>query len=151
MEPDRDGQSPFPLSICPRCGARLVTRNMWHSCGVHPLEELFAGATPGVLDLARQFVAMLHGLGDVQVIPQKTRRVCVARVRFAGLIPRKTDSLVTFSLHRWLDNPRIVKRADYGPRWRGHSARVATSADLDEELRGWPQESHDVVGVQAGL
>jgi hypothetical protein len=75
---------------------------------------------PGVLDLARAYVAMLHSLGDVQVIPQKTRLVCVARVRFAGLSPRKRGFQATFALHRWLDSPRIVKRVDYGPRWRGH-------------------------------
>jgi len=150
MGPDGEGRESLPpVWICPRCGARLVTRNMWHSCGVHTLEELFAGAAPGVLDLAGQFVAMLHSLGDVQVIAQKTRLVCVARVRFAGLIPRRTDFVVTFALHRWVDNPRILRRADYGPRWRAHSVRVATAADLDGELRSWLQESHDVVGMQA--
>jgi hypothetical protein len=29
------------ISICPRCGARLVTRNLWHSCGTFSLEGLF--------------------------------------------------------------------------------------------------------------
>ena len=31
------------ISICPRCGARLVTRNLWHSCGAFTLEGLFPG------------------------------------------------------------------------------------------------------------
>jgi hypothetical protein len=31
------------ISICPRCGARLVTRNLWHSCGTFTLEGLFPG------------------------------------------------------------------------------------------------------------
>ena len=29
------------ISICPRCGARSVTRNLWHSCGTFTLEGLF--------------------------------------------------------------------------------------------------------------
>jgi hypothetical protein len=41
---------------------------LWHSCGQYTLEELFAHAGPGVLDLARHYVELLHGLGDVQVI-----------------------------------------------------------------------------------
>lgn len=94
---------------------------------------------------------MLHSLGDVQVLPQKTRLVCVARVRFAGLTPRKDGFLATFSLHRWLDSPRIVKTVDYGPRWRAHSVLVTTAADLDDELRAWLQESHDTVGMQRDL
>jgi len=136
---------------CPRCGARLVSRNLWHSCGQFTLAALFAGAAPGVLELAREYVAMLHSLGDVQVIPQKTRLVCVARVRFAGLSPRKRGFQVTFALHRWLDSPRIVKRVDYGPRWRGHYVSIQAKTDLDDELRGWLQEAHDVVGLQADL
>lgn len=74
-----------PISICPRCGARLVTKNLWHSCGTFTLEGLFSRSEPAVLDLARKYVALLTSLGDVQVIPQKTRLTCLARVRFAGL------------------------------------------------------------------
>jgi hypothetical protein len=96
-------------------------------------------------------VATLHTLGDVQVIPQKTRLVCVARVRFAGLEPRRHGFLVNFALHRWLDSPRIVKTVDYGPRWRMHYVRVGSEADLDDELTGWLRESHDSVGVQSDL
>jgi hypothetical protein len=140
-----------PLWICPRCGARLVSRNLWHSCGTFTLEALFAKAEPSVLGLARAYVSMLHSLGDVQVIPQKTRLVCVARVRFAGLYPRRDGFLASFALHRWLDSPRIVKTADYGPRWRGHYVHVQSEADLNAELEAWLQESHDVVGLQSDL
>ena len=148
MEPlAGEGRQP-PLWICPRCGARLVSRNLWHSCGRFTVDELFATADPSVLELARTYVSMLDSLGDVQVIPQKTRLVCVARVRFAGLSPRKDGFLASFSLDRWLDSPRIVKTADYGPRWRGHFVLVRSAADLDDELRTWLQESHDTVGLQ---
>jgi hypothetical protein len=151
MEPPDSSPALRPVWICPKCGARLVSRNLWHSCGQYTLETLFAGAAPGVLELARAYVVMLHSLGDVQVISQKTRLVCVARVRFAGLSPRKRGFQASFALHRWLDSPRIVKRVDYGPRWRGHYLSVQARTDLDDELRGWLQEAHDVVGLQAGL
>ena len=140
-----------PVWICPECGARLISRNLWHSCGQFTLERLFAGARPGVLDLARKYVVMLQSLGDVQVIPQKTRLVCVARVRFAGLYPRKTGFQVGFALRRWLRHSRIVKTADYGPRWRGHFVDIRSEDDLDEQLRVWLQESHDTVGLQDDL
>jgi hypothetical protein len=140
-----------PLWICPRCRARLVSRNLSHSCGRFTLAALFRDAHPGVLGLAREYVRMLQSLGDVQVIPQKTRLVCVARVRFAGLSPRKRGFLVAFALRRWIDSPRIAKTADYGPRWRGHFVAVQSRLDLDKELRGWLQEAHDTVGIQDDL
>jgi hypothetical protein len=91
----------------------LVSRKLWHSCGQFSLEGLFAQAKPGALDLARKYVALLHTVGDVQVIPQKTRLVCVARVRFSGLEPRRDGFVASFALHRWLDSPRIVKTIGY--------------------------------------
>jgi hypothetical protein len=134
--------------MCPKCGARLVTRNLWHSCGRFTLEALFARSDPAVLPVARRFIRMLRGLGDVQVIPQKTRLVCVARVRFAGLTPRRDHFVASFALHRWLQSARIVRTVDYGPRWRGHFVRIRSADALDDELRTWLQESHDVVGLQ---
>jgi hypothetical protein len=140
-----------PLWRCPKCGARLVSRNLWHSCGRFTLEALFSASAPGVLAAARDYVALLESLGDVEVLPQKTRLVAVARVRFAGLSPRVDGFLASFALHRWLAHPRIIKTVDYGPRWRGHYVRVASAADLDGELRAWLQESHDIVGMQRDL
>jgi hypothetical protein len=136
---------------CPKCGARLVSRNLWHSCGRFTLDALFSGSPPRVLAAARAYVKVLESLGDVQVLPQKTRLVAVARVRFAGLSPRRHDFLASFALHRWLTSDRIVKTVDYGPRWRAHYVRIASAVDLDAELRAWLQESHDVVGVQSDL
>jgi len=77
--------------------------------------------------------------------------VAVARVRFARLYPRRTGFLAAFALHRWVESPRIVKTADYGPRWRGLFVRVRQTADLNDELRSWLQEHHDTVGLQADL
>jgi hypothetical protein len=126
----------------------LISKNLWHSCGHFTIEDLFAGARPGVVELARKYVSLLQSLGDVQVIPQKTRLVCVARVRFAGLYPLKTGFRAAFALRRWLRHPRIVKTASYGPHWRGHFVDIRSEDDLDSELRAWLQESHDTVGVQ---
>jgi hypothetical protein len=143
-------RSQHQLWICPKCGARLITRNLWHSCGQYTLEALFARSDPSVVPLAVQFVGILRNLGDVQVIPQKTRLVCVARVRFAGFTPRKDHFVASFALHRWLSSPRVTRTQDYGPRWRVHFVPIRSAGDFDDELRSWLQESHDLVGIQAG-
>jgi hypothetical protein len=133
---------------CPRCGARLVTRNLWHSCGRFTLEALFARSEPDVLKLARLFVRFLRSLGDVQVLPQKTRLVCVARVRFAGLSPRKDHFVANFALRRPISSPRVFKHVTYLPHWHAHFVRIRSAEDIDDELRKWFQQSHDDVGMQ---
>jgi hypothetical protein len=135
---------------CPKCGARLVTKNLWHSCGNFTLEALFARSDPNVLKLARRFVRLLRSLGDVQVLPQKTRLVCVARVRFAGLTPRKDHFVAAFALRRQIRSPRVIKYETFGPSWQAHFVPIRSVEDIDDELRGWLQESHDVVGMQRG-
>ena len=147
-KPHQDSRS-RELWTCPECGARLVTRNLWHSCGHFTLEALFAKSDPSALTLARRYVEILRGLGDVQVIPQKTRLVCVARVRFAGLTPRAHGFVAGFALRRKLRAARIMKIIDYGPNWLSHQVWIDSEADLDDELRSWLRESHDVVGLQA--
>jgi len=137
-----------PLWICPKCGARLITKNLWHSCGRFTLEALFARSDPSVVNLARRFVDILRTLGDVQILPQKTRLVCVARVRFAGLTPRKDHFVASFALHRWLKSPRVIRKEDYGPTWRVHFVPIRSVDDLNDELIAWLQESHDLVGMQ---
>ena len=139
------------LWVCPKCGARLVSRNLSHSCGQFTLDDLFASAAPSVIDLARRYVEMLRSLGDVQALAQKTRLVCVARVRFASVYPRKKGFLAGFALRRWLDSSRIVKTEDYGPRWCYHFVLIQSDSDLNDELRAWLQESHDTVGLQDDL
>src|SRR5262245_37798141 len=70
------------------------------------------------------------------------------RVRFAGLTPRKDHFVASFALHRWLKSPRVTRTQDYGPKWRAHFVPVRSVNDLDDELKDWLQESHDVVGLQ---
>jgi hypothetical protein len=140
-----------PLWICPDCGARLTSRNLWHSCGAFSFDDLFAGSTEGVTDAARTLIAACERFGDVQVLPQKTRLVLVARVRFSSLVPRKNSLIVGFALHRWLDNPRVEKTDDFGARWRYHYLRISDASGVDAELLGWMRESYDVVGQQEEL
>ena len=51
-QPGRDGDLPS-LWLCPRCGARLVSRDLWHSCVQVTLEELFASSQPPALERAQ--------------------------------------------------------------------------------------------------
>ena len=56
-----------------------------------------------------------------------------------------------FALQRRLKSPRIFQVIDYGPRWQMHQLRIQKGADLDDELRTWLKQAHDVVGMQKNM
>lgn len=109
-----------PLWRCPKCGARFVTRNMWHSYGRYTLEALFSRSEPHVLPLFKKFAKMVRECGHATMIPQKTRVVFMVRVRFAGAYPRKSYFVAGFALSRRLKSPRIKKIEEYAPHFIGH-------------------------------
>ncbi|HEY6056584.1 MAG TPA: hypothetical protein VIV06_01055, partial [Candidatus Limnocylindrales bacterium] len=47
-DPSVDATGGPPLWICPRCGHRFVSANIWHSCSQHSVDEHFAIAEPRV-------------------------------------------------------------------------------------------------------
>ena len=53
------------------------------------------------------------------------------------------------ALRRKLREARIKKIIGYGPHWLSHQVWIDSEADLDDELRSWLRESHDIVGLQA--
>lgn len=139
-----------PLWRCPKCGARLVTKNMWHSCGRYTLEELFARSEPHVFTLFEKFAGMVRACGPVTMVPQKTRVVFMVRVRFAAVYPRRTYILVGLGLSRTLDSARIKKREEYASHFIGHMMEIHSHEELDRELHGWLRESF-AVGQQKFL
>jgi hypothetical protein len=162
------------VSICPRCGARLVTRNLSHSCGTFTLEGLFPRSEPAVLDLARKYVAMLYALGDVQVIPQKTRLTCVAesgspgfsRVRMAsspvsrciaGWIvrgssrPKTTDRAGDFTSYPFAVRPTWTTNSKPGFRNRTTSwecRAICEASDRPRRAAGPRSAPHHVLGLR---
>ena len=139
METDRQ-----PLWKCPKCNEQFVTRNMWHSCGKFTLEALFARSEPQVFGLFNRFAEMVRLCGPVTMIPQKSRVAFQVRVRFAGCYPRKSHLICAFALPRVVDDPRFFKVEKFGPHFVGHSIRVFTDADLDQDLQRWLHEAYDV-------
>jgi len=58
---------------CPRCGVKLVARNLSHSCGAFSVEKLLAGSGARARDLFARFEALVAACGPYEVAPAKTR------------------------------------------------------------------------------
>jgi hypothetical protein len=140
------------LWVCPRCGHRFVTANIWHSCTTVDLADHFARTTPAVRDAFDRYVELIARCGPVTVIAQKTRIVIMGRVRFAGAVVRRDRLIANFALTRRLDDPRFRIEVYERGRWIAHRFDARSPADLDiPGLADWVCESYRDLGMQGSL
>ena len=117
---------------------------MWHSCGKFSLEDLFARSEPHVKKIFYEFAQMVRACGPVHMVPQKTRVVFQARMRFAGVMPRKSHLMCHFVLPRKIDNERFHKIETYNPHCHAHYLRVSEEAEFDRDVAHWLAEAYEV-------
>lgn len=76
----------------------------------------------------------------------------MGRVRFAGVqTVSERGMTVAFALPRPMAHPRIRKVEEIVPGWFGHTMRVTSPEELDDELLGWLRESYKQMGMQGRL
>lgn len=141
-----------PLWTCPRCGARFVTRNQWHSCGQATLQDWLNRMGPRARAFYDRFEEMVAACGEYHVAPAKTRIAFLGRVRFAG-ITRLSEKGMTcgFALPEPLRSPRFAKVEEIVPGWWHHRLRITEVSQLDEEVQGWLRESYRLMGMRERL
>lgn|SRR6185312_6051877 len=142
---------PKPLWRCPKCGAKLVTANMWHSCGRFSLPALFARSELSLLPVFRKFATLVRRCGTVTMIPQKTRVTFMARVRFVSVYPRRDHFVAVFIVGRRLKSTRFSEVEKFSPELFGHSVKISSAADLNATLLGWLRESYHYYGQRERL
>lgn len=131
-----------PLWTCPQCGAKLVTRNMWHSCGMFTIDALFEKCEPSVrttFDALQRHVKAIAK--DVLVVAQKTRAVFQLRTRFISVYPRKDHVLAGFIFTERVRDERFTKIE--GPITGAfiHYARLKAPSDVDAIVDAWIKAS----------
>jgi Domain of unknown function (DUF5655) len=141
-----------PLWTCPKCGRRFVSRNLWHACGDYSVEGFLQGKGTRARELFQRFEELIAACGPYEVAPAKTRVAFMVRVRFAGVQTVSDRGMtVAFALSRPIPHPRIRKVEEIVPGWFGHTLRVTSPEDLDEEVLGWLRESYQQMGMQERL
>ena len=99
-----------PLWTCPTCGTKLVTKNLWHSCGKATLDDWKVRMGPRALHLYDRFEQMIAACGEYYVAPAKTRIAFLGRVRFAGITSLSEKGMTCgFALPHPLSSPRFAK------------------------------------------
>ena len=106
------------------------------------LDEFFAGS--GLRELFERYVAAARENGPVTVNATKSRVSLQVRMRFAAVQrPRKRYLPAHFVLTRPIESPRLSVEF-LPPYYYVHKLRLAQSADVDDELRGWLAEAYQV-------
>jgi len=140
------------LWTCPKCGAKLITKNLWHSCGRATLAEWQARMGPRARRLYDRFQRMIAKCGEYHVAPALTRIAFLARVRFAGITGISEKGMTcTFAMPYPLSSPRFVKVEEVVPGWWMHRLRINEASQLDEEVQAWLRESYRLMGMQERL
>jgi hypothetical protein len=140
------------LWTCPKCGAKLISRNLAHSCGKATLADWLGGLGPRGRQLYRDFETLIGRCGPYHVAPAKTRIAFMGRVRFAG-ITALSDAGMTcaFALPRPLAVRRFQRVYEVAPGWWVHRLRITEPHQLDRQLQGWLRQSYRLMGMQARL
>ncbi|HEU0016706.1 MAG TPA: DUF5655 domain-containing protein [Longimicrobium sp.] len=138
------GAASRPLWTCPECGRAFANRNQQHACGRHSLEAHFAGRDPRIRALFDAFLARIHEIGPVTVLPEKTRIAFQTRMSFAQLSPGRAWVDGHLVLARRVEHP-VFRRIDtISQRNHVHHFRLADEADITPDLLGFLREAYDV-------
>lgn len=137
---------------CPKCGAKFVNRNQWHSCRRATLDDWLDGIGPAGLALYRRFVTLIDACGEFHVAPAKTRIAFLGQVRFASITRLRDDAMVcSFALPHPLSSPRFARVEEVVPGWFVHTLVVKTPDELDDEVQEWIRESYGLMGMRERL
>jgi hypothetical protein len=139
-----------PLWRCRKCGRRFANRNQSHTCAPLDLAHHFADKPPLIRALYDAVLQKVRGCGPVTVLPEKTRIAFQVRMSFAQVTPRLRWLDGHVVLARRLEHPRFRKIQTFSPRNHVHEFRLASLADVDEEVAAWLREAY-AVGQQRHL
>jgi hypothetical protein len=115
---------------------------MWHSCGKVRLADHFAGKPADLKRTFDRLVAVARSCGPVTVYAQKSRIVIQARVRFASAVVRSSWLDTGLWFRRRATHPRLHRTESLGRAGFGLHFKLASSADIDEELVALIREAY---------
>ncbi len=145
-------RSTGPLWTCPRCGAKFVTKNMWHSCGLATLDDWKRRMGPRARALYDRLERMIAACGPYHVAPARTRIAFLARVRFAGITSLSERGMTcTFAMPHRIAAARFARTWEVASDWWAHRLRITDPDQLDDEVQTWLCESYRLVGMQERL
>lgn len=133
------------LWSCAACGRRFANRNQTHTCArLGDLDAWFVGRVPEMRAIFDAVLAAIRALGPVTVLPEKSRIAFQTRMSFAQLTPRRAWVDGHVVLARRLEHPRFRRIDSISAKNHVHHFRLASPAEVDDEVRSWLREAYEV-------
>jgi hypothetical protein len=130
-----------PMWTCPECGRSFANRNQAHACQTTTADEYLAGRSDLAISIYEAVVGALEKAGGFRVHAQKTRIAFISRMTFAWVSLARRWADVGFVLPDPLDDERIRRLELYGPTSWGHSIRLGSPGEVDDDVVGWLGEA----------
>jgi hypothetical protein len=138
----------MPLWSCPRCGAKLLVKNLSHACGDFSVERFLRDKTAAERALFARFESLIARCGPYSHAPAKTRVAFMVDVRFASVNRVGHGTLdVHFVLPRKLSSPRFRRIEPVGKLFV-HHVRLTSPRDCDRQLSRWVLAAYREYGVR---
>jgi hypothetical protein len=152
QKPPRRSGGTGQLWTCPKCGAKLLVKNLWHSCGRATIDDWKSRMGPRGRRLYDRFERLIATCGEYYVAPARTRIAFLARVRFAS-VTRVTEDGMTcgFAMPYRLKSHRFERIEEVVPGWWVHRLVITEPGELDDEVQAWLRESYRLMGLQERL
>ena len=120
---------------CPKCGARLVQKNMQHSCGDFTVDAFLSGKSQRGKELFWFLINEFSKIGPITLHPVKTRVALMVEVRFAAINKVGREHI---DGHLWLKERIDHKNFFRIERLKNdyiHHFRIRHKSDIDDEFR----------------
>jgi hypothetical protein len=141
-----------PLWTCPKCVARFVTRNLWHSCGRATMADWETRMNARTRALFHHLTQVIGANGTYYLAPAKTRIAIMAQVRFAGVTAMTDDSItISFALPKRVRSSRFLSVSEVAPGWFAHRIKVTDTKQFDPQVREWLAQSYRLMGNRERL
>ena len=130
---------------CPKCGRQFANPNQSHACApLGDVDRHFELASSQVRATFDRVVAVASGMGQVDVLAEKTRIALHVRMSFAAFVPRRNWLSGHLVLARRIDSPRFTRVDTLSPGNVVHMFRLSSPAEVDEEFAAWLAEAYRV-------
>ncbi len=135
-----------PRWKCPKCGRSFAKKNQWHSCQTAPVDTHFKDKDPNVRKIYDSLVKELEKFGRFRADAVKSSINLINKYHFGSVTVQEKALRLGFVSDEKARSARIVQTQELGPNRVGHSVKLESPDDVDEQLLGWLHRAYELQG-----